>query len=158
MMDASGFLALVERRLGEMNMKAATASRLAVGNPYLIRNMQKAVADPEVGTPRMPSFEHLQALCRVLGLEFYIGPPRDSAAPLPPDLLESIARAAAGSPLSLDRLVRAVIFAEVGLASRGATFSPAKKGQLVAAIYQLLTMDPHNEAMIQRLVDLAAAA
>ena len=48
-------------------MKPATASRKAVGNPYLIRNMRRG---------GWPSVENLQALCQVLGLEFYIGPPR----------------------------------------------------------------------------------
>jgi len=38
--------------------------------------MQKALADPDRQSARMPSFEHLQRLCHVLDLEFYIGPPR----------------------------------------------------------------------------------
>jgi len=75
-MNAKDFLALVERRLVEKGMKAAAASKLAVGNPYLIRNMQKALADPDRQGARMPSFEHLQRLCHVLDSEFYVGPPR----------------------------------------------------------------------------------
>ena len=54
---------------------AAEASTRAVGNHYLIRNMLRRCG--------APSFEALQSLCQVLGLEFYIGPPRGSALPKP---------------------------------------------------------------------------
>ena len=49
-------------------MSAAAASTQAVGNHYLIRNMERR--------RRWPTVDSLRALCRVLDVDFYIGPPR----------------------------------------------------------------------------------
>ncbi len=156
-MDASEFLALVEQRLDETGMKAATASRLAVGNPYLIRNMQKTLADPEIAAPRMPSFEHLQALCKVLGIEFYIGPPRQhEPSAVLHEIQDAMAQLAAASPLSIDRLVRVLELAEAGLAEGRRIMPPDKKAQLVAAVYEALTIASDNEATARRIVGLVA--
>ena len=62
-------LALVQEQLIERGISAAAASTRAVGNHYLIRNMERG--------GRWPTVEHLIALCHVLGLEFRIGPPRN---------------------------------------------------------------------------------
>ena len=61
-------LALVKKQLATKGVSAAAASTQAVGNHYLIRNMERG--------HRWPTVDNLMALCRVLGLEFYVGPPR----------------------------------------------------------------------------------
>ena len=66
------FLALINAQLLKKGITPAQASRLAVGNPYLIYNIRKG---------RKPSFDNLKALCRVLELDF-IGPPRPPASSL----------------------------------------------------------------------------
>ena len=68
MISRTDFLAAIERRLEEMGEKAASVSRRAVGNPYLIRNIQRGGG--------WPSVDNLRALCQVLGFEFYVGPRR----------------------------------------------------------------------------------
>ena len=75
-MTPEDLIRLILHRLEETGLSAAGASTRAVGNHYLIRNMQRRGG--------FPSFQALQSLCRVLGLEFYIGPPRDPSA-LPPE-------------------------------------------------------------------------
>jgi phage repressor protein C with HTH and peptisase S24 domain len=74
-MTSQELIHLILLRLKETGLSAAAASSRAVGNHYLIRNMQRRGG--------APSFEALQSLCKVLGLEFYIGPPRDPES-LPP--------------------------------------------------------------------------
>ncbi|MGR3480676.1 S24 family peptidase [Salipiger marinus] len=68
-MDKEQLLAIIKTQLKAKGMSASEASELAVGNPYLITN---------IGRSRygMPSTENLVALCNVLDLEFYVGPPR----------------------------------------------------------------------------------
>lgn len=73
-MTPQDLIQTVLRRLEETGLSASEASTLAVGNHYLIRNMLRRGG--------APSFEALQALCRVLGLEFYVGPPRGTATAL----------------------------------------------------------------------------
>lgn len=77
-MEKKQLLETIKARLKSTGMTAAEASEKAVGNAYLISNM---------GRERygMPSAENLISLCSVLGLEFYVGPPRDdTSAPQPP--------------------------------------------------------------------------
>ena len=74
-MNPQDLIHLILRRLEETGVSAAQASTRAVGNHYLIRNMLRRGG--------APSFEALQSLCQVLGLEFYIGPPRSPASPKP---------------------------------------------------------------------------
>lgn len=119
----------------------------ATGHDTAIRDLKKS------GSANLKT---ITKLCEQLDLEFYVGPPREAEATLPPFLMPLIANTLARSELSLDRLARAIELAEFGLARKGATMPPRKKGQLVAAIYEVLTNDPQNEATIQRLVDLAA--
>lgn len=71
-MDPEQLLRLIQTRLDELGISASQASTRAVGNHYLIRNMDRRKG--------WPSVENLQALCRVLGWEFYIGPPRSPSA------------------------------------------------------------------------------
>ena len=75
-MNSQQLIELILHRLKETGLSAAQASTRAVGNHYLIRNMQRRGG--------APSFEALQSLCRVLGLEFYVGPPRPSVQTEPP--------------------------------------------------------------------------
>jgi len=63
---------------------ARQASMKAVGTPELIRDMRRG---------RVPSVERFRALCEVLGLEFYVGPPR-SESPLKPERLQQAIRLA----------------------------------------------------------------
>ena len=63
-------LQLIDNRLAEMGISAADASTRAVGNHYLIRNIRRRNGG-------LPSVESLRALCGILGLEFYIGLPRN---------------------------------------------------------------------------------
>ena len=88
-MNPQDLIHLILRRLEETGLSAAEASTRAVGNHYLIRNMLRRCG--------APSFEALQSLCQVLGLEFYIGPPRTPASPKssvqpedPPDWVAAI--------------------------------------------------------------------
>ena len=72
MTEADPLLDLIERTLAEKDMVPAEVSRQVVGNPYLIYSFRKNSFNPRYVT--------LRALCDVLGLEFYIGPPRDGSA------------------------------------------------------------------------------
>ena len=79
MVKLDQFRKLVEDRLRDKALSPAAASRLAVGNPYAVYEIRKG---------REPKFETLRGLCAALGLEFYIGLPRQSdasTAPAPPD-------------------------------------------------------------------------
>ena len=57
-------LELVNSALRERRWSARQASIEAVGNDQLIRNMRRG---------QVPSVEKFRSLCRVLGLEFYVG-------------------------------------------------------------------------------------
>ena len=63
-------LEVIDNALRERGISARRASLEATGSPDLIREMRRG---------RAPSAERLQSLCAVLGLEFYIGPPRGEA-------------------------------------------------------------------------------
>lgn len=67
----------IDRALERRGLSDAAASRLAVGNPSLIKNLR----NPRAAERRHP-FENLQLLADVLGLELYFGEPR-SAEPVP---------------------------------------------------------------------------
>lgn len=63
-------LSVIERALCRKGLSASAASRLAVGNPALIKNMRAA------GGRKRHNVEALMKLARVLDLELYFGPPR----------------------------------------------------------------------------------
>ena len=75
-------LDIIEQALQERGMSARRASLEAGGTPETIRDMRRG---------RVPSVERVRALCRVLGLEFYMGPRRGEARtpPLAADSAES---------------------------------------------------------------------
>lgn len=66
-------LRVIDEALKAKGLSDAAASRLAVGNPSLIKNLRH----PR-GNERDHPIENLMKLARVLGLDVYIGPPRRS--------------------------------------------------------------------------------
>lgn len=62
---------MIDAALKRKGLSAAAASRLAVGNPSLIKNMRM-----ETGKPKRFNAEALHKLAKVLDLEFYFGEPR----------------------------------------------------------------------------------
>ncbi|MFC0157728.1 hypothetical protein CDZ97_00910 [Mameliella alba] len=80
----------IEAALERHSMSASAASQKAVGNPSFIKNLKNRRS--EQGRPH--AIESLQALAEVLGLEFYIGPPRatESTAELDGERFATIAR------------------------------------------------------------------
>lgn len=64
-------LAIIDSALARKGLSAAAASRLAVGNPSLIKNMRT-----ETGKPKRFNAEALRQLADVLDLEFYFGDAR----------------------------------------------------------------------------------
>ncbi len=69
-------LAAIDAALRRKGLTDAAASRLAVGNPALIKNL-RTPADHE----KRYSIRALQRLADVLDLELYFGPPRSGAEP-----------------------------------------------------------------------------
>ena len=101
----------IERAVRSRGWSARQASIEAVGSPDLITNMRRG---------RVPSVDRVQALCEVLGLEFYVGPSRDEV------------------PVDEERLALALTTAERGLESAGQGLEPAAKARLVIAVYALV--------------------
>ena len=69
------FLEQIEKRLLEKGLKAAAASRLAVGNPFFIYNLRKG---------HKPSIENLERLCKVLELDYALGGKEAKSDKTPP--------------------------------------------------------------------------
>lgn len=65
-------LAAIDDALKRLDLTDAAASKLAVGNYSLIKNMRA-----DRGSDKRYSFQSLQELARVLGLECYFGPKRE---------------------------------------------------------------------------------
>ncbi|NTT88132.1 S24 family peptidase [Tabrizicola fusiformis] len=69
-------LAAIDEALARKGLSDAAASKLAVGNYALIKNLRSSRAtSPE---DRRTNFHALQRLADVLGLECYFGPPREA--------------------------------------------------------------------------------
>ena len=68
---------IINTALERSHLSAAEASRLAVGNTALIRNMRKAKRE---GKETREHYHAISRLADVLGLELYFGPPRDGQA------------------------------------------------------------------------------
>lgn len=66
-------LELIDEALRRKGLSDAAASKLAVGNHALIKNMRSARSED-----KRYNFQALQKLADVLGLECYFGPPRES--------------------------------------------------------------------------------
>ena len=119
----------VERAVKARGWSARQASMKEVGTPELIRSMRRG---------RVPSVERVQALCQVLDLEFYIGPPR------------------AERPVDAERLERALETTERTLASAGRTMSYPDKARAVAAVYDLIG-EGRGQVYTRRVVSLIKA-
>ena len=102
----------------------------AVGTPELIRDMRRG---------RVPSVERFRSLCEVLGLEFYVGPPRS------------------GNPVDARQLEQAMETAESVLAMTGRTLTHSEKGRMVATVYDLIGKGSGraNAMRVIQLVDTA---
>ena len=119
----------VERAVRARGWSARQASMKAVGTPELIRSMRRG---------RVPSVERVEALCRVLDLEFYIGPPRDER------------------PVDTERLERALETTERTLTATGRTMGLTDKARAVAAVYDLIG-EGRGQAHTKRVVSLIEA-
>ncbi len=86
-------LAAIDDALARLGLTDAAASRLAVGNYSLIKNMRA-----DRGIEKRYSFQSLQELARVLGLECYFGPKR---------AVTGFSEASAGSDLGRQEALRA---------------------------------------------------
>ncbi|MBN7785174.1 hypothetical protein JYP51_09605 [Ponticoccus gilvus] len=73
-MEQQQFMQLVEERRAELGLSMAALSQQAFGNGKLT-----AVQDLKRGAS--PSLDRISKLCKALGLEFYIGPPREDSSP-----------------------------------------------------------------------------
>ena len=119
----------VERAVRARGWSARQASMKAVGTPELIRSMRRG---------RVPSVERVEALCRVLDLEFYVGPPRDER------------------PVDAERLERALETTERTLTATGRTMGLTDKARAVAAVYDLIG-EGRGQAHTRRVVSLIEA-
>lgn len=73
--EMTDVLSVIDSALEERGLSDAAASRLAVGNPSLIKNLRQRRGDKRY------NYQALERLADVLGLELYFGPPRTSKAP-----------------------------------------------------------------------------
>jgi phage repressor protein C with HTH and peptisase S24 domain len=74
-------LNVIEEALRRRGISASAASMAAVGNPSLIKNLRTRRTEKD----RQHPYENIKALAEVLGLEFYVGPPRDQGSQPPAD-------------------------------------------------------------------------
>lgn len=120
--DTEEVLDAIEETLQHKQMSAAAALGLAVGNPSLIMNRRNRRAEK-----RDHPIENLQKLADVLGLEFCLGPPRetgpvytralDGAAHTPIPCVDP--RLAAGSESHDVKFEEALAFRRAWLRKRG---------------------------------------
>ena len=104
-------LKLVNTALRERRWSARRASIEAIGNDQLIRNMRRG---------QVPSVAKFRALCAVLGLEFYVGPPREVGT------------------VAHERLQQAIEITEHTLRDEGLQLDPGDKALVLAAVYDLI--------------------
>ena len=120
-------LELVNSALRVRRWSARQASIEAVGNDQLIRNMRRG---------QVPSVETFRSLCRVLGLEFYVGPPREVGT------------------VEEERLKHAIETTEQALRDEGLELDPGDKAQVLAAVYDLIGQErsPATVARVKQLI------
>ena len=119
----------IERAARARGWSARQASMRAVGTPELIRDMRRG---------RVPSVERIRALCKVLELEFYVGPPRST------------------NSVDTRRLEQAVEAAESVLAATERKLTHADKARVVSTIYDLIG-EGSGRANAMRVVQLIDA-
>ena len=118
------FLAQVEKQLKEKGLKAAAASRLAVGNPFLIYNLRKG---------HKPSVENLERLCKVLDLNYSIdGGDEKSGFSRPPESTFGDAEEAAPGLINSDDLKE--LIAKSGLSDRRISLNCGEREDFVRDI------------------------
>ena len=120
-------LDLINATLRARRWSARQASIEAVGNDQLIRNMRRG---------QVPSVEKFRALCAVLGLEFYVGPPREVGS------------------VDEQRLKHAIVTTEQTLHDEALELEFEDKAQVIAAVYELMDQgsSPSTVARVKRLV------
>ncbi|MFD1914150.1 S24 family peptidase [Halodurantibacterium flavum] len=133
-MDKDQLLEIIKAQLKTKGLSAVEASERAVGNRYLISNM---------GRERygLPTMENLVALCDVLGLEFYVGPPRqveqDSLSPAVNEeyaeipLHEAWLAAGAGADNSSEEVVEHLAFRRDWLRKLGISPNKARLARVI---------------------------
>ena len=126
-------LQTIEEALKARGWSARQASMAAVGSPQLISNMRRG---------RVPSVDRVQALCDTLGIECYIGPPRE------------------GLEVDEQRLALALEATERGLSMSRRTMDAKEKAELAAAVYVLIGNErgPANAARVGRLISMVAGS
>lgn len=116
-------LSAIDDALARTGLSDAAASKLAVGNPALIKNMRSAR-----GEDKRYSFQSLNELARVLGLDCYFGPKRVfggfAEQPSDSDLQQNIANQGGHLPIPWHPAMRKtgtspVVFLYSWLASEG---------------------------------------
>ena len=125
-------LELIEEILAERGWSARQASIEATGSPGLIMDMRRG---------RVPSVERLQALCEVLGLEFYVGRPRTVR----------------GADLDVERLTLALEALTDGFPDAERSLPVHDRAQLLVAVYALLG-EPDVAVGAARVRELLAIA
>ena len=120
-------VAVINRALRARGWSAQKASIESGGSPELIRNLRRG---------REPRLAQLQALCDVLSLEFYIGPPR---------------RVGAVDELRLEEALEAT---QRTLQAHAVRPTPRDWARAVAALYELLdrTREPATAQRVERLM------
>ena len=117
----------IDAALERRGISARAASIRAQGAPEMIRDMRRG---------HIPSVERLRSLCEVLGLEFYVGPPRwrraEDGGALPDIPLRALERAA-------QDLVRMTV---------DAGGNPFPQDQFPAPAGEHLTLDPTRLAVL----------
>ena len=73
----------ITEALERKGISASAASEMAVGNPSVIKNLmnRRTKIDSQKDTVRNHPIENLLAVAEVLGLELYLGPPRNITEP-----------------------------------------------------------------------------
>ena len=109
---------------------ARQASLRAVGNGEFIRTLRRGSAPP---------VDRFRALCETLGLDFYVGPPRDFASIDERRLevaIETAVRPLESSDLELDpaELARAVVAIYELLGKGGTSANAGRVNRLIAAL------------------------
>ena len=122
----------VNRALRARGWSARHASRQVGGSLELIRNLRRG---------HFTALERFRSLCEVLGLEFYVGAPRELGA------------------VDERRLEEALSTVERVLTDADFVLAPNDKAGVVAAVYGVLgeSRSPATAARIKRLVSAMAA-
>ena len=117
----------INRALRARGWSAQHASRQVGGGPEFVRNLRRG----HIGT-----IEKFRTLCEVLGLEFYVGPPRE--------------------PGTIDerRLEEAIATLERVLLDSGFILEPEDKASAVSVVYGFIGEErsPATTARVKRLI------